>query len=263
MKTRLLSIIALGLICACSLSAQTTTYNFSWTHPNTTIGGSGSTVMMNVPDINTTQATITKVGLANGCGSDQVYSYDQASLTGPAFVVGEWVKVVINNLPGYSGDFQIVMLTPAGKDPNGNPTDPSFTVNRKSCFSGGSGTAWAGSSANPLFSLIGYNCDPSKSTFAFTLLHSDGSLSYEISGSNTVTCSKTIGPYTNETVTASFSGTLSTGQTYTGTFTASGYIGECRCLYSGKFIVTSAQWSITTPTPVDTLVGGGTGSGGH
>lgn len=237
---KLIAVIALFLAC-CTTKAQTT-YNFSW------IGGgksdsSGNSLVMNVADVNTTQVNIVTLGLSNGCGSEQVYSYSPVS--GPALVVGEWVKVVVNNLPGYSGDFQIVAL---GTDANGNPT---FTVNFHSCFAGGSGTAYAGSSANPFFNLgtpaynweAGVSCQ-ANSAFNFTLLHADGTLTSEVS--NTLTCSTSSPPGSrNVTVTASFSGMLSTGQRFTGTFTTSGYIGLCRCYLSGHYIATSASWSLT------------------
>lgn len=260
---KLAAIAVLGLICACRSSAQTTTYSFNWTGGGAA-DSSGDSLVMNVPDVNTTQVSILTAGLANGCDSDQVYSY--APVSGPALVVGEWVKVVLGNLPAYSGNFQITAL---GTDANGNPT---FTVNHLSCFSGGSGTAWAGPSANPFFYLstpaynweYGANCDPSKSVFHFTLLHTDGTLSQEMSTPNTVTCSIPHNPTTrNVTLTGSFSSTLTTGETVTGTFTTSGYIGLCKCYLSGKYIATSASWTITSPTPIDTLVGGGTGGGGQ
>lgn len=258
-KLAVIAAAVLGLAACTASRAQSTTYPFSWTGNDK--ASSGDVLLMNVPDVNTTQAKVINLTLANGCGSEQVYVYDAGSLVGPAFVVGEWVKVVVTNLPGYSGDFQIVAT---GTDASGNP---SFTVNHLSCFSGGSGTAWAGSSANPFLYLsapassweYGVTCDPSKSMFHFTLLHSDGSLTQEMSTPNTVTCSIPHNPTTrNVTLTGEFSSTLTSGEAVTGTFTTSGYIG-----LDGKYHAMTAAWSITSPTPIDTLVGGGTGGGGH
>lgn len=231
MRNKLASLSLLFLL-AVSLAAQGTTYN--WTGGFAAYDRDGSfsnTLSLTVPAAVTT-VNITASRLENGCDSYIVDTYTITS--GPALQIGEYAQV--QGVP--AGMFQILDL---GTDADGNST---MTLGAKSCDSGpNSGTATVGPGFHYFLHFTGGNgslgvCD-SQSAIIAGFLDANGILQSAPSASGNVACSNSSpdGGYTVIT-TGSFSGTDSTGQPFTASFTLTNRNGRY-----GRY-AQSAQWSL-------------------
>jgi hypothetical protein len=224
---RILAVAIALLACACSSRAQNT---YTWDtggfapYDRDTVSGNplSLTVPANVTVVNITASTDD----TSPCG-DSVNSYSLTS--GPAPQIGEWAQV--QGIP--AGFFKIIDV---GTDAEGNPT---FTLSDYNCESGPhSGTAFIGPSFNYYLHFTSGVCD-GRSSVTAGFFDANGVLQSAPSATGSVTCSTTSpdGGFTHVTK-GSFSGTDSTGQPFTATFTVTDKNGRF-----GRY-AQSAQWYV-------------------
>jgi hypothetical protein len=220
--------VAIALLAAAWSSRAQATYTwdaggfFSYTRDTV----SGNPLTLTVPADVAVVNIIASTDNTTPCG-DSVNTYSLTS--GPAPQIGEYAQV--QGIP--AGFFKIIDV---GTDAEGNPT---FTLSDYNCESGPhSGTASIGPAFNYYLHFTGGLCD-SRSSVTAGFFDETGTLQSAPSATGSVTCSTTSpdGGFTHVTK-GSFSGTDSTGQPFTATFTVTDRNGRF-----GRY-AQSAQWYV-------------------